>query len=290
MVAKPGRNGERIIVKMNKTSIEWCDSTWNPVTGCNNGCKYCYVRRIAQRFSYDGMTLDAPTKLQRVWIEDTKRNGGGCGNHVLRYPVDLLDDGRKVPYPFGFEPTLHRYKLVEPQQREKPQTIFVCSMADLFGAWVPNEWIEAVFEACEQAPQHRYLFLTKNPQRYGELAKAGKLPKRGNMWYGSTLDSMNARRYSGRFTDNTFVSIEPLTEKMDVGLGSFGRDRFVIIGAETGNRKGKVVPKKEWVDIICEAADLTHAAVFMKDSLLPIMGEANMRRELPWEDSNEHYD
>ena len=50
------------------------------------------------------------------------------------------------------------FRLKEPEQKTKPQTIFVCSMSDLFGAWVPDEWIEAVFEACEKAPQHRYLF------------------------------------------------------------------------------------------------------------------------------------
>lgn len=249
---------------MNTTKIEWCDSTWNPVTGCLHGCEYCYARRIAGRFG---------TKLPD--FSGYPEVHGGV--HCLESKIN------DNPYPYLFEPTFLPFRLKEPAQKTKPQTIFVCSMADLFGAWVPDEWIEAVFEACEKAPQHRYLFLTKNPQRYGELAKAGKLPTRENMWYGSTLDSMNARRYPGRFTDNTFVSIEPLTEKMDVGLGSFGCDRWIIIGAETGNRKGKVIPEKEWVDIICEAADLTHAAVFMKNSLIPIMGEKNMRREFPWE-------
>lgn len=44
---------------MNKTKIEWCDSTWNPVTGCLHGCEYCYVRRIVQRFSgLDGVSSD----------------------------------------------------------------------------------------------------------------------------------------------------------------------------------------------------------------------------------------
>lgn len=144
-------------------------------------------------------------------------------------------------------------------------------------------WIEKVFEACEKVPQHRYLFLTKNPQRYAELAQSGKLPQRDNMWYGSTVDSMKAQIYPGRILDNTFVSIEPLTEYMDVGLGSFGSAKWVIIGAETGNRKNKVVPEKEWIDKICDAADITHMAVFMKDSLIPIVGEENMRREFPWD-------
>lgn len=249
---------------MNKTKIEWCDSTWNPVTGCKYGCEYCYARRIAGRFGkkvpdYSGYLL----------------------SHAGIHMVDNKFDSN--PYPFLFEPTFHAYRLDEPQRKKKPQTIFVCSMADLFGDWVPDVWIEEVFEACKKAPQHRYLFLTKNPRRYGELAKADKLPKNDHFWYGSTLDSMQALRYPGRFGDNTFVSIEPLTERMDVGLGSFGGDKWIIIGAETGNRKGKVIPEKEWVDTICAAADLTQAAVFMKDSLISIVGEENMRRERPWE-------
>ena len=35
---------------MNKTKIEWCDYTWNPITGCKRGCEYCYARRIHERF------------------------------------------------------------------------------------------------------------------------------------------------------------------------------------------------------------------------------------------------
>lgn len=33
-----------------KTKIDWCDSTWNPVTGCRHDCAYCYARKIAERF------------------------------------------------------------------------------------------------------------------------------------------------------------------------------------------------------------------------------------------------
>lgn len=252
---------------MNKSKIEWCDSTWNPVTGCLHECEYCYARRIANRFKgYDKITLPD--------LSISK------GLNVLEVPA--VKNGEVAPYPFDFKPTFHKYLLDKPQSWKQPRTVFVCSMADLFGEWVPDSWIVEVFAACEKAPQHRYLFLTKNPQRYGELARAGKLPKKDNMWYGSTLDSMRAKRYPGRLSDNTFVSIEPLTEYMDVGLGSLGGAEWVIIGAETGNRKGKVTPEKEWIDTICEAADITHAAVFMKDSLLPIVGEANMRREFPW--------
>lgn len=258
---------------MNKTKIEWCDDSWNPVTGCKHGCEYCYARRIASRFGgYDG--------------------GGGVTTFMplpraeLHQPLTITrGNGQTVnsPYPFGFEPTLHRYRLEEPARKTRPRTIFVCSMADLFGAWVPDGWIEEVFKACEAAPQHQYLFLTKNPQRLCDLANAGKLPKADNFWYGTSVTRKGASFFGGSIHFNTFLSIEPLLEPLDAGIGSFGGARWIIIGAETGNRADKVVPQKEWVDNICEAAALTRAAVFMKDSLIPIVGAENMRREYPWE-------
>lgn len=257
---------------MNNSKIEWCDSTWNPVTGCFNSCDYCYARRIAERFK----PFDLPHLTRQGVFESLNE---------LDAPFITTCKGgkdRACAYPYGFEPTLHRYRLGD-LEKKKGETIFVCSMSDLFGSWVPDGWIEEVFAACEKAPQNRYLFLTKNPRRYSELASAGKLPKNDNMWYGSTLDGMGSQRYNGGISYNTFVSIEPLRERMNVGLGSFGCDQWIIVGAETGNRKGKVTPEKEWVDTICNAADITHAAVFMKDSLLSIMGKSNMRQEFPWD-------
>lgn len=80
-------------------------------------------------------------------------------------------------------------------------------MADLFGSWVPDEWIEEVFAACERAPQHTYLFLTKNPKRY--LTLAGKLPAKANMWYGTTATTPD-ENFFWRGALHTFVSIEPI--------------------------------------------------------------------------------
>ncbi len=176
---------------MNKTKIEWCDATWNPVTGCLYSCEYCYARKMANRFGHG--------------------NGEGI-THFLGETMSCPVVGKQKhvdPYPFGFDPTFHRYLLDKPQHWRKPHTIFVCSMADLFGEWVPDEWIEAVFAACEKAPQHRYLFLTKNPRRYVELARNEKLPRNVNMWYGSTVTSNEMKAFSS-LDCNTFVSIEPL--------------------------------------------------------------------------------
>ena len=132
---------------MNKTKIEWCDRTWNPVTGCLHECEYCYARRIAKRFG----TLDRDEAGEGLeFVLDTPERF-----YELNEPV-RDSEGKIEPYPADFYPTLHYYRMDEPQRKTKPQTIFVCSMADLFGDWVPDSWIEEVFAACVKAPQHRY--------------------------------------------------------------------------------------------------------------------------------------
>ena len=267
-----------------KTKIDWADATWNPVTGCEHGCEYCYARRMAKRYSYEGQTLDAPCELQRVWIED--RKGLEPGLHVLRYAVQLKDNGRIVPYPFGFAPTFHRYRLDIPARWKRPRTIFVCSMADLFGAWVPEEWIKAVFDACEKAPQHRYLFLTKNPGRYIELAKKDMLPRQH--WYGYSATKENQLWRFHHADDcpciNLFVSVEPILEPIRPGFSTHVPADWVIIGAETGNREGKVVPEKKWIMDIAEECSYSGRPIFMKSSIQDLMG-ADFRQEYPWKEA-----
>lgn len=58
---------------------------------------------------------------------------------------------------------------------------------------------------------------------------------------------------------------------------------LIIIGAETGHRKEKVIPEFEWIKRIVVEADYNGIPVFMKDSLIPIVGEKNMRRDYPKE-------
>lgn len=251
-----------------RTKIDWCDSTWNPVTGCLHGCEYCYAQRIAERFGAHIKEY----QWERIHVLDAPWK-------TTVYEPDgvTVKSERACPYPFDFEPTFHRYKLDEPQKWKKPRTIFVCSMADLFGAWVPNEWIQDVFAACAKAPQHRYLFLTKNPGRYKELKEAGGLPTGLNAWLGVSTPRMDDKYVTGL---DTFVSIEPILEPFyDIGGVSCG---WVIVGAETGNRKDKVVPKKDWIMPIVYACGDVGVPIFMKESLREIMGD-EFRQEFPWE-------
>lgn len=113
------------------TKIEWCDETWNPITGCtpvSPGCDHCYARRMATRLA------------------------GRFG-----YPADE-----------PFRVTFHRDRLDEPQRWRKPRRVFVCSMGDLWHPDVDPCDRAAVIRATNLAPQHTYLFLTKRPQNVKE--------------------------------------------------------------------------------------------------------------------------
>lgn len=279
---------------MNKSKIEWCDYTWNPVTGCYHGCEYCYAEKIAQRFA-----SMAYKQNKDLFAENFRAD--------LNSP-DINQVGRIEPFPYGFKPVFHRYRLGEPLKFKKSSKIFVSSMGDLFGEWVPDEWIEEVFKACEAAPQHTYMFLTKNPERYCKLN--GKNHRydwsyaKSNWWFGITVTCQNdlhRLRYLPYGSTNTFISIEPLQDSIDLSFyipqnakykcsycgfhaeyyslhcqncgkdggysGSFRKKPidWVIIGAQTG--PGAKPPKPEWVQSIIDQCRSVGVPVFLKDNL-----------------------
>jgi protein gp37 len=243
---------------MNKSKIEWCDYTWNPVTGCLHGCTYCYARRIANRFGLH-LETNKPKVLEKKYSYETHCMMTGEKDYISSF------------YPYDFYPTFHKYRLAEPQKVKKPQKIFVCSMADLFGDWVPDEWIEEVFKACETAPWHKYLFLTKNFIGYKDIKYTS------NIWLGNTITRQKEfiREIGRPLGANRFYSIEPILEPIKLPQNNIPRKnvQWVIIGAETGNRKGKVIPKREWVDDIVSQCRQADVPVFMKNSLKDLMGD-----------------
>ena len=237
---------------MNKSKIDWCDYTWNPVTGCLNGCEYCYARKIANRFS--GYL---PNENYDWKVDLLKNLMVLCGIQARKQK-----DGKIVPapYPFGFDPTFHKYRLDEPQKLKKPSNIFVCSMADLFGDWTPESWIQEVFKACEKAPWHNYLFLTKNPKRYAEFAGVKILPIDENFWYGTTKTDTDDPYFWSKH-HHTFISFEPL---LSVPPRFLPRVDWVIVGQQTNPT---VKPKDEWVQWIIDEYGIDNIPVFIKRPL-----------------------
>lgn len=251
---------------MNKTKIDWCDSSFNFITGCYHDCPYCYARGIANRFKTAGELIEPETyRLEYDGKEIIECN---------KQPY-IIKDGKEVKqaYPYGFTPCYNRYQH-ENFKAIKGRNVFMGSMSDMWGKWIPDRWLIEILMTCEKNPQHNYLFLTKNPARYIEFFNRGELPGGDNFWYGTTVNTPSTLyAYLGGFaiTHHTFLSIEPILE--DFGeFGGGGLADWVIVGAETGNRKGKVIPQKEWIDNIVKICREHNAPVFMKESLRGLMG------------------
>lgn len=263
---------------MNRSKIEWCDHTWNPITGCRHNCPYCYARKMTARFSGD-VRLNMMASQDYAMVPSAD---GGEGLYVLDSPM-MNETGNPLAYPFGFSPTLYRYRMDYPGKLKMGNNIFVGAMADVFGDWVPDGWLDEVFSVCIRNPIHNYLFLTKNPERYDRYA----VPAGGNMWYGTSITRETEMSRADRLPMGCkkFVSMEPILE--DLNPEHYGRlfqnVDWIILGAETGRNKNKVAPDAEWINRIVLMADYESVPVFMKDSLIPIIGENGMRRDFPWE-------
>ena len=200
------------------SGIEWTESTWNPVTGCDKispGCKFCYAERMAERLQAMG----------------------------------------QPNYKNGFDLTLQPRMLGLPLTWRKPQTIFVNSMSDLFHEDVPLSFIKQVFDVMRRAHWHRFQVLTKRASRLATLDK--DLTWASNIWMGVSVESAryvdridDLRRTGAQVK---FLSLEPLLSPLsDLDL------RFIdwaIVGGESGPRARAMSPA--WVIEIrsqCRAA------------------------------------
>lgn len=175
----------------------------------------------------------------------------------------------------GFEPKFHKSRLSQPAEIKTPSTFFVGSMADLFGEWVPIEWIDSILEIVEKCPQHKFLFLTKNPIRYLEF----KFPD--NCWLGTTV-TKNGDLVYRMGKDNCFLSFEPLLGNIE--KPNFCYTNWIIIGSL--NSSNKPVPasrggtRREWVTALTEEA--RGIPVFIKDSLYELYPDLPRLRGLPY--------
>lgn len=244
---------------MAKTDIDWCDEVWNPVYGCLKGCPYCYARKYANRFA----EVKAHQEL------DYYR---GAGQKDLFYPATF--EKLKAFIPFWLESNFR-----SPFPVKNPKRIFVNSMSDV-NYWEP-EWMVKVLDRIREYPQHTFLFLTKFPEIYTKW----KWPK--NCWLGYSLtglfyNTQNKINIFNRESNLKFVSIEPLMFWLNEGIFASIKTSidWVIIGAETGNRKEKVIPKREWIQNIVDFCRENKIPVFLKGSLKDIWGE-NLIQEWP---------
>ena len=208
-----------------KSSIEWTESTWNPLTGCTKispGCKHCYAERMALRLQAMG----------------------------------------QPNYKNGFKLTLHEHALELPLSWKKPQMIFVNSMSDLFHQDVPLEFILRVFDVMRQASWHTFQVLTKRSKRLLELDQNINWP--GNVWMGVSVESetytfrIDHLRQTRACTK--FLSLEPLLGPLP-NLDLRGIN-WVIVGGESG--PGARPIEEEWVIDIKNQCRKVHVPFFFK--------------------------
>lgn len=213
---------------MNKTNIEWCDYTWNPVTGCLHGCDYCYARRFAER---------------------------GLGEYG------------KHPKAERFTPRFHPERLGEPAKVKKPSKVFVGSMTDMFGYWNDRETVLDVLRAAGEAPWHTYIWLTKNPKGmsiynpyWSEVDWVG-----ASVTCEDPEDLPAALRNLERVQVGVrFISFEPLLGVPLLKDNAANVLDWIIIGAQTG--PGAEPVNIEWVAAIKRWADDHNVPAFIKDS------------------------
>lgn len=222
------------------TSIEWARWSHNTVTGCEHDCPYCYARDIAERY-----------------------------------------------YPQKFAPTFHPSRLAGPGSIKLPpeaskdpsyRNIFANSMSDLFGQWVPAEWIEATIEMAKRNPKWQFLTLTKFPQR------AAKFAFPDNWWMGTTVDAQcrvkNAEEAFAKIECKTkWLSVEPLLEPL-----TFSRLELfqwvVIGGASRSNKTPEWIPPFDWLARLHMQARDAGCRLYHKTNLN--LHESMRVREFPW--------
>lgn len=221
-------------------AIEWAQHSWNPITGCKHECPYCYARDI------------------------------------------VYQKGRQHVFPNGFEPTFRPNALAVPPKPPmnsltdtRFKNVFTCSMADLFGRWVPNEWIEAVLNVMRENPQWNFLCLTKFPKRMREF----DIPK--NTWMGTTID-LQARvksaedAFEGLDCEVKWLSIEPMLEDLTfTRLELF--DWVVVGGSSPSSQTPAWQPPARWVHHLITQCDAHKIPVYQKTNL----GNAKRILEMP---------
>jgi len=194
-----------------KTSIEWTDMTWNPVTGCTKvspGCKHCYAETLSKRLRHMGA--------------ERYRN--------------------------GFKLTLHHDLIDFPTRWKRPRRVFVNSMSDLFQDEVPLEFIQQVFQTMRECPQHQFQVLTKRAARLLEVSP--KLHWAPNVWMGVSVENQDYAYRSDVLrcvpAAIRFLSVEPLLGP--IARLPLEGIHWVIVGGESGPGAREML--SEWVEVI----------------------------------------
>lgn len=229
--------------KQGKQGIEWCQFTWNPVGGCLHECKWEMP---------DGSIAECYAK------------------GIAEKFTSAYQDGFESHY---WRPD----KLADPFSVKTPARVFLDSMSDLMGSWVPDYQISQVIDVCRGAHWHTFQLLTKNAPRLLKFS----FPS--NVWVGASVPPTfyMGKRLSPsqqlRMLERTlkilkgvdvpvrWMSIEPLSFDIAPYMKDCGL-QWIVIGAASNGRK-YYQPKAEWVQNLLDTLDAQNIPVFFKGNL-----------------------
>jgi len=241
-------------VKVND-KIEWTDWTHNPITGCLHGCEW-----------------NMPDN-----------SSAQC------YAKSVAEGVAMKAYPGGF--TAHHFypeRLNDPLKVKQPARIFLGSMTDVFGRWIPDEQVYAVLDACRRAHWHQFQLLTKNPVRIAKFANV--MPP--NVWLGASVppsimwNKPLSARVQKRMFERTikalldlifvhalpniiWLSLEPLSFDVVPTLRNIPSAKLIdwmVIGAASNGTK-TYQPDAFWVTSILKYAAENKTPIFFKGNL-----------------------
>lgn len=227
------------------TKIEWCDEVWNPVWGCYNNCPYCYARKIAKRF--------AKKIAEKEFKHHCKKNP------TKKWIPDYLNGLQ------NFEPTWIQSNFDKPFPK-KPSIIFVNSMSDV-DSWQLN-WLEKVQKRIIENKKHLFVFLTKSPLEYRKI----RMETMDNVMLGITITNNKQIPMIAKYALYDFLNIEPIQEIIDISALT-RIPGWIILGAETGNRKGKAIPEHAWIQSIIN---------YTRNNNIPLFMKTNLKKYWPW--------
>lgn len=269
---------------MNKTSIEWTKLlgpedgfTWNPVRArlrlargfeCDCPCDLC--RDLGPHCGKRPCDVRTGTFCTRI--------SPGCQNCYASAINIRFGTGEEytVPNLEKHEFFLDERILGAPVRRQKPATIFVGDMFDLFHESIPSEFIAEVLRVALKTPRHTFQFLTKRAERMQRLVDAAQrhwgVMFGSHMWFGVSVESQKYADERIPLLESTpaavrFLSVEPLLEEVWIepelmGQTSCGRPNWVICGGESG--PGARPFKIEWAESLLKQCRNADVPFFMK--------------------------
>jgi protein gp37 len=211
------------------------------------------------------------------WTYNTNNSITGClgpkNKEGICVPCDYCyadktanNERMKNAFPEKFNMRWIPKRLLELKKTKTPTLFFMDSMSDIFGYGVQKEWVQEIFSAMADNPQHIYQILTKCPERIKPMLT--KEMYRPNIWIGTSVDSVYAlkrievlqkvERY------HLFVSFEPLLEEMPNHI-NFEWIEWAIIGQRT---KPFSNPPAEWVYNLTDQLKKWGIPTFIKNNLL----------------------